>query len=189
MQIFLFLIHNASFHRLFGGGNVRCAFFLPQCHPISKLDLQRPLLKTLNSDAFFVQSNRNSLKNQPIGKNYFAAALKSRYAELNFPPSLVPHSIRATTATQLYNQGVSEQLITETTGHRSVAVRGYKHTSAKQTLNVQALLAPGNKRKADEILENERSYLNHGSHSVMCKTTQFITQTLKDQVLPESQVC
>ena len=42
------------------------------------------------------------------------------------------HSLRSTAATRMYQNQCSEQLIQEVTGHRSLAVRGYKHTSEEQ---------------------------------------------------------
>ena len=42
------------------------------------------------------------------------------------------HSLRATSASRLYDSNVDEQLICETTGHRSNSVRSYKRTSAQQ---------------------------------------------------------
>ncbi len=42
------------------------------------------------------------------------------------------HSLRATAATRLFHKGIDEQLIQEVTGHKSVAVQNYKHTSTEQ---------------------------------------------------------
>ena len=43
------------------------------------------------------------------------------------------HSLRATAAMRLYNSGVDEQLVMETTGHISLeGVRSYKRTSSEQ---------------------------------------------------------
>ena len=43
------------------------------------------------------------------------------------------HSLRATTATRLYQSGVDEQLVMERTGHRSIdGIRSYKRTSTQQ---------------------------------------------------------
>ena len=43
------------------------------------------------------------------------------------------HSLRATSATRLYHQGVDKQLIMERTGHRSLeGVRSYKKTDEDQ---------------------------------------------------------
>ena len=45
------------------------------------------------------------------------------------------HSLRATAATRLYQAGIDEQIIMETTGHKSTdAVRSYKCTSTQQSL-------------------------------------------------------
>ncbi len=53
------------------------------------------------------------------------------------------HSLRATSASRLYEAGVDEQLIQERTGHRSNAVRGYKRTSSKLQQQVtQTLYGP-----------------------------------------------
>ena len=52
------------------------------------------------------------------------------------------HSLRKTCATQLYDKGLPEHLIQETTGHRSAdGVRCYKHTSSSA------------KRRASEIVQ------------------------------------
>ena len=51
------------------------------------------------------------------------------------------HSLRATAATRLYNAGVDEQMIMETTGHRSLeGVRSYKRTSECQKKSVSDIL-------------------------------------------------
>ena len=52
------------------------------------------------------------------------------------------HSLRATTATRLYQAGVDEQLIMERTGHHSIdGVRSYKRTNAEQQENLSDILA------------------------------------------------
>ena len=42
------------------------------------------------------------------------------------------HSLRSTAATRMYHNNCSEQDIQEVTGHRSLAVRGYKRTCDEQ---------------------------------------------------------
>ena len=92
-----------------------------------------------------------------MGKNYFAKSiLKKALDAAGLPTTIVPHSIRATTATQLYRAGVEEQLICETTGHRSLAVRGYKHSSEEQTMNVQQLLVPNSNQSSS--IQTSTSY-------------------------------
>ncbi|XP_067656395.1 uncharacterized protein [Haliotis asinina] len=50
------------------------------------------------------------------------------------------HSLRATTATRLYDAGVDEQLIAERTGHKSVAIRSYKRTSSEMEARVDDII-------------------------------------------------
>ncbi|CAC5381937.1 unnamed protein product [Mytilus coruscus] len=50
------------------------------------------------------------------------------------------HSLRASAATRLYNAGIEEQRVAETTGHRSNAVRVYKRTSAYQQIEASNIL-------------------------------------------------
>ena len=50
------------------------------------------------------------------------------------------HSLRASAATRLFNEGVDEQLICEQTGHRSSAVRAYKRTSLDQKEKVSDIV-------------------------------------------------
>lgn len=50
------------------------------------------------------------------------------------------HSLRATAATRLFEEGVDEQLISEKTGHRSTAVRSYKRTSNQQQEHISDLV-------------------------------------------------
>lgn len=50
------------------------------------------------------------------------------------------HSLRATAATRLYSAGIDEQLISEKTGHRSLALRGFKRTSDEQLKTVDSIL-------------------------------------------------
>ena len=52
------------------------------------------------------------------------------------------HSLCATAATQLYQAGLDEQLIMETTGHQSLdGVRNYKRTSVEQQQVVSDILS------------------------------------------------
>ena len=79
------------------------------------------------------------------------------------------HSLRASAATRLYNCCVDEQLIKETTGHSSDAVRSYKRTS-DDMLKTANYIVQGQSRSADkpesvktpvrEPVENHQA--NHG---------------------------
>ena len=50
------------------------------------------------------------------------------------------HSVRATTATCLFQEKVPEQLIMEQTGHRSSAINSYKKASDEQKRHVSDVI-------------------------------------------------
>ena len=57
-----------------------------------------------------------------------------------FKGNFTSHSLRATSATRLYAQGIEEQKICEITGHRSTCVRAYKRTSDEQRKQISNVL-------------------------------------------------
>ncbi len=67
--------------------------------------------------------------------------------KLRVPGKFSNHSLRSTLATRLYAQGLDEQCIQEITGHKSIAVRKYKKTSAQQQFEVSNLLYGNHSKK------------------------------------------
>lgn len=61
-------------------------------------------------------------------------------AEAGFVGHYTNHSLRATTATRLFQHNCPEQLIAEQTGHSSNAIRRYKKASLAQKKEVSQLL-------------------------------------------------
>ena len=61
--------------------------------------------------------------------------------KVGFDIHFTNHSLRRSCATNLYDNGVPEQVIQETTGHRSVeGVRAYKRTSSAMKHKMSAIL-------------------------------------------------
>ena len=74
----------------------------------------------------------NTLQNT-VSRLYNLAGLQGFYTN---------HSLWATAAMRLYNSGVDEQLVMETTGHISLkGVRSYKRTSSEQREALSDILA------------------------------------------------
>ena len=66
---------------------------------------------------------------QPIGKNTLEHKLSRMCALAGIEGRVTNHSLRATSATQMYEMGVPEKIIQERTGHRSLeALRVYERT-------------------------------------------------------------
>ena len=66
---------------------------------------------------------------QPYGNNKIFTTVKTVCGKAGLDGRYTNHSLRATSASRLYQNGVPEQMIKEITGHRSDCVRVYKRTS------------------------------------------------------------
>ncbi len=64
-----------------------------------------------------------------VGVNSLKKVVSEMMKSAGIEGQFTNHSLRATTATRMYDKGIDEQLIKEVTGHKSDAVRIYKHTS------------------------------------------------------------
>ena len=85
---------------------------------------------------------------QPIGQHTLSKMVKMICQAGSLEGYFTNHSLRASAASRLYNAGVDEQLIQETTGHKSIAVRGYKRTSDCLKRSISDILLGQNKKSA-----------------------------------------
>ena len=90
-------------------------------------------LKNIRPDCWYTKS--------PIGVHTLERIVKSMCAEAELNGVFTNHSLRATAASRLYQNGVVEQLIQEVTGHRSLAVRSYKRTNDAMKRNISAVIS------------------------------------------------
>jgi len=80
--------------------------------------------------------------NVPIGKNKLNGLLKEMCTKAGIDGAFTNHSLRAYGATTLFWSGVSEKLIQQRTGHRSVeALRQYEHTSESQLVEISNIMS------------------------------------------------
>lgn len=91
----------------------------------------RPLAK-LKSDTWY--------SCQPLGVNQISGTVARLCKTAHLTGFRTNHSLRATAASRLFNKNFDEQLICETTGHRSTAVRAYKRTSDGQKKSISKVL-------------------------------------------------
>ena len=80
---------------------------------------------------------------KPVGINTLQNVVKNLCETAGLPGYYTNHSLRSSSATRMYRSGIDEQIISEITGHRSIAVRSYKRTSQSQ------------KQKASKIISGE----------------------------------
>lgn len=95
----------------------------------------RPLIKPGTDSPWF------SL--QVVGRQTLSRVVPDICKEGGLPGYRTNHSLRATSATRLYDADVDEQAICEITGHRSNSVRSYKRTNESR------------KRKISQIIQGE----------------------------------
>ena len=99
----------------------------------------------INLDDFYLHPLANPkgktwYASQPIGRNILSHVVSKLAKQAGLKGNFSNHSLCATAASCLYNANVDEQLISEVTGHRSNAVRGYKCTSNDQLKSVSNIL-------------------------------------------------
>ena len=115
-----------------GGGEVLCAY----CHSnpercvvqlFKRYVAARPDSNPKCSKDFYLRplgkfNNGVGYSCQPLGIHKIESAIKNLCLEASIPGKHSNHSLRATSATRLYEAEMDEQLIQECTGHRSNAV-------------------------------------------------------------------
>ena len=78
----------------------------------------------------------------PVGKDTLQNKLSNMCKKAGISDKKINHSLRAASATQMYDSGVPEKLIQERTGHRSLeALRMYERTNAQQHQAISAVLS------------------------------------------------
>ena len=77
---------------------------------------------------------------QPIGKNTLTKIVGEMAKKAGIEGKITNHSLRASSASRMYNNNVDEQLICKVTGHRSNAVRSYKRTCDEQHQAISKIL-------------------------------------------------
>ena len=110
---------------------------------VKLLDYYLPLLPP-DSPYFYMQglekfSSKSVYKNQRVGVNTLKKMLSDLSRKSGIGVHYTNHSLRATSITRMFNSGVQEKVIAETSGHKSVkALRCYERTSTAQQQEVTA---------------------------------------------------
>ena len=96
--------------------------------------------------------------NRPLGYHKLGTTVARLCKSAGIPGHKTNHSLRVTAATRLYDSGIDEQLVMETTGHRSTeGVRTYKRTSVTQRETVSDILSCTKKPCIERTLPEPQS--------------------------------
>ena len=146
-------------------------------------------------DAFYLQPLKNPspgcwFSNKPIGYNKLDGTVARLCKLAGIPGYRTNHSLRATTATRLYQAGVDEQLVMERTGHQSLeGVRSYKRTSTAQQESISDILSGANDKaeststslvpraKATDIADSS-CMVQVNNHNIANTTTNSLTNNV-----------
>ena len=123
---------------------------------------------------------------QPFGVNKIKTVVRDICKEAGLEGHFTNHSLRATCASRMYDKNVPEQIIKETTGHRSECVRTYKRTSdqlrevASKTLGKEG---DGNHLECDE---SEKKNCSEGlSYDKMLANVNKTKEEIRKKLSPK----
>ena len=147
---------NGSFRKLHIQNKVvpiyECKEAGQQC-PVYILDkyISKLPSEAVSNDIFFfrpldkIPSNDSMpwyIGSQPVGRNTLDQKLRKMCQMAGIDGNISNHSLRATSATHMFQMGVPERVIQERTGHRTVeALRTYERTSEEQHQAVSNVLS------------------------------------------------
>ena len=122
--------------------------------------------------------------NKPVGYNKLDGTVARLCKSAGIPGYRTNHSLRATTATRLYQAGVDEQLVMERTGHQSLeGVRSYKRTSTDQQESMSDILngtiaAQTTTDKCDSVVPRMNTFdINSSREGCMVQVNNHIAHT------------
>lgn len=106
-------------------------------------------------NAFYLRATSTGFSKQAVGHNTLERIVKELMVDAGINGYFTLHSLRATAATRLYNNGQDEQAIMHVTGHRSSAVREYKRMGEKMKRNISAILHAEGPEETHEDVKTE----------------------------------
>ena len=126
----------------------------------------------------YLQANSNKRINKgecwyvdrPIGINTLSETVKHLSKMAGIPGFRTNHSLRSSCATLLYNDpsNLPEQVIAERTGHKSLAIRSYKHTKKSLKRKVSNILTdPSSSQNNPELDKSKPQILKHSDLKAM----------------------
>ena len=155
---------------------------LPESRKCTKLYLRcrkRPSLKTWYCD-------------QPYGVNKIKNTVKEICKQAGIEGKFTNHSLRATCASRMYDKNVPEQIIKETTGHKSECVRVYKRTSEalQESASKTVSATESHKRPKldiDSSEEEDRKDIDFLSYEKMVENVKKTKEEMRQKLVKRSK--
>ena len=153
-------------------GNPRCIVKMLDKY-LSLLPADAPYFYMRAYDEFRDEQAGPVFTRQRVGVNTLKNVLPSLSKESGIGMRYTNHSLRATAITRMFNYGVEEKIIAETSGHKSTkALRVYEHPSEQQmkqvtsVINQSEMVVDQNLSKADvKIHDNSTAQVGSAKQS------------------------
>ena len=143
-------------------GNVRCIVRLLDTY-LALLPPNCPYFYMRVLDKFPTEPNKCAVTKQRVGVNMLKSMLSELSEKSGIDVRYTNHSLRATAITRMFSSGLSEKVIADTSGHKSIkALRCYEHKSEQQQQEVTAVINNGTIPSYDKVTTSQ----NVESHSV-----------------------
>ena len=121
-------------------GNRKCIVKMLDKY-LSLLPPDAPYFYMRANEKFCEEQAGSTFTRQGVGVNMLKTVLPLLSKESGIEVRYTNHSLRATAITRMFNSGVEEKIIAETSGHRSTkALRMYEHTSHLQMKQVTCVI-------------------------------------------------
>ena len=121
-------------------GNRKCIVKMLDKY-LSLLPPDAPYFYMRANEKFCEEQAGSTFTRQRVGVNMLKTVLPLLSKESGIEVRYTNHSLRATAITRMFNSGVEEKIIAETSGHRSTkALRMYEHTSHLQMKQVTRVI-------------------------------------------------
>ena len=130
---------------------------IPDSVKVNDVFYVRPLNKALESD------NAPWFSSVPVGKNQLSKMVKDMCSQAQIEGKKTNHSLRASGITTLFQAGVSEKVIQDRSGHRSLdGLRKYERVSEEQQASACSALVPASSmtQSTPEAQASQMSVLN-----------------------------
>ena len=99
----------------------------------------------------------------PVGHNWLANVIPRMFKEAGLSGRFTNHSLRATSATRLFDAGLDEQLIMSRTGHSSTSgVRSYKRVTDQLREKTSTILNTRDELKSESPIQPLKA-ITHGT--------------------------
>ena len=136
-------------------GKERCVVKLLDTY-LSLLPPNAPYFYMRVLDKFHAELSKSCVTKQRVGVNVLKNILPELPEKSGVGVHYTNHSLRATAITRMFNCGIPEKVIAETSGHKSTkALRCYEHTSLQQKQAVTKVINRSVTQSMEESCESE----------------------------------